>query len=277
MGDETNLDVIRTLNTQHDKVHNKLSAVEAKIARLEEKRKRLQPTRDRLRKKIRKWHRRRPFAPFVRLPLEIREMIYACYVDIDLSSHVAYNMKMALVSKPIREEFLSWLGWNRPLFWCDVTPTMVNAFECYGRSRYVEQRAWARVPAQMLNRVRKIDIGNIPPPGICTLLVASGEMRLNRPRTPPGRPLSRIEMRWDALQLVAAMIAKQGTGLQRSHLMWISAALRGEQSLADLEAEMQYEIDNGPRLRTVVDHFTEKAWTRFLYLTRHCITLPRCR
>lgn len=277
MGDETNLDVIRALNTQHDKVHIKLSAVEAKIARLEEKRKRLEPTRDRLRKKIRKWHRRRPFAPFVRLPLEIREMIYASYVDIELSFHVAYNMKMALVPKPIREEFLSWLSWNRPLFWIDMTPIMVNAFQCYGRSRYVEQRAWSRVPAQMLNRVRKIDIGNVPPQGICTLLVASGEMRLNRPPTPVGRQLTKVEMRWDALQLVAAMIAKEGTGLKRSHLMWISAALRGEQSLADLEAEMQYEIHNGARLRTVVDHFIEKAWTRFIGLTSRCITPLRCR
>ncbi|CAK1365013.1 hypothetical protein CB0940_08643 [Cercospora beticola] len=258
MGDETNLDVIRTLNTQHDKVHGKISAIESKIAQLEEKRKQLELTRDMLRKNIRKWHRRRPFAPFLRLPLEIREMIYACYVEIGLSFHVAYNMKMALVSKPIREEFLSWLGWNRPLFWVDICPVIQNAYRWHGQSRYAEQRGWSRVPTQMLRRVRMIDIGNGPPQGISTLLVASGEMRLNRPPTPPGRQKAKVEMRWDAFQLVAAMIAKEGTGLKRSHLMWISAASRGEQSLADLEAEMQYEIDNGPRVRTAMDGLFER-------------------
>ncbi|GIZ44797.1 hypothetical protein CKM354_000798400 [Cercospora kikuchii] len=112
---KTSTEVIRALDARAEKTQDELEAVEAQIRRLKRRRRQLQLTDYHVQRQIEQWHYNRKFEPFLRLPLEIRQIVYGYYAS-PWTFLGAYYQAIGIVSKQVRDEFLSWLGINRPLF-----------------------------------------------------------------------------------------------------------------------------------------------------------------
>ncbi|PPJ50291.1 hypothetical protein CBER1_04900 [Cercospora berteroae] len=249
MADSANLNVITILDAQYEEIDGKAKELEEKMALLdrqrkylEAKRSELEPSRVLLKDNIAMWYSNRTFKLFLQLPLEIREMIYAYRIPTRMSYHTGYRSPVARISKQLREEFLSWLAWNRPMIWSDTTRFVDDVYPRSGHHRLAEKRMWSILAAKMLSHVKMIDIfrdSHIG--GTVRIVVASGELRFHG--LSKGRAESKMRNRAQPrLQLVATTIAKEGVGLKNWHFSWIHTALSTNKSLADLEAEMQHDI-----------------------------------
>ncbi|CAK1365012.1 hypothetical protein CB0940_08642 [Cercospora beticola] len=160
---------------------DKIATTDAEIEQLREQLRQLDELRDPLLLRIETWKQNRPFQQFLRLPRDVREMIYDRYNSDTTCYHEGYLRNLAQICKQVREEYLDWLGWNRPL--------VVDRWLCYLFRRYIgrgqTESVWPNMPAQIISRAQLVDVKARPEAAAdCRLNVASGEVRLIQPTGP---------------------------------------------------------------------------------------------
>ncbi|PPJ50292.1 hypothetical protein CBER1_04901 [Cercospora berteroae] len=254
MKNKTSPEVIRALDARADKTLNELAEIEQEIEGLLGRRSRLRLTNYFVQQQIEEWHYNRKFEPFLRLPLEIRQMVYDHYVPYDTFIS-AYTEPIILVCKQVREEFLDWLAINRPLLvplWLKYSSS--GSTPTFHKPSHVLRTIWSETPAQVIERVRCLDIliedgGDV----CCKLYVASGQVRFVESSNGLGilQFQGIAEIFLEKVQLVGSMIVKEGSGLRNVHLKWLVRVLTQKgRSLADMERKLSREVEARLLLRT---------------------------
>ncbi|CAK1365010.1 hypothetical protein CB0940_08641 [Cercospora beticola] len=246
MKNRTSPEVIRALDARAEKTQDELLEIEEEIEWLLGRRSRLQLTNYFVQKQIEEWHYNRKFEPFLRLPLEIRQMVYDHYIAQDTFLS-AYDEPIVFVCKQMREEFLDWLGINRPLLVpLKLKYSSSGSAPTFSKPHHFLRTVWSDIPAQIVDRVRCLDIrieagGDV----CCKLYVASGQVRFIESSNGLGilQFQGIAETFREKLQLVGSLIAKEGSGLRNIHLKWLVRVLTQKgRSLADMERKLSREV-----------------------------------
>ncbi|GIZ44807.1 hypothetical protein CKM354_000799400 [Cercospora kikuchii] len=266
MADLPTLKVVRGWQAECDRTEDELAVVNEQAKTILHKQKQLEKTRHKLRTSIHFWNTRREFKDFLRLPFEIREMIYDrhierihshgeyIYIDHNVFFLDEYAKSIALVSKQVREEYLNWLGVNRPLDLMMFLRVILRR-----RSTRSKRAAWDRLPAQMIDRVRIVDIQAGTRCYVkYRLQVAKAELTmLEDHRTPvvPRRPrnIEPSDVHWGRVRLVADLIVKEGGRLKKEHLELLIDALKDDDDIHDSQAWLNQALERretAKKLRT---------------------------
>lgn len=245
MDDGLTFEVVRDWYTQRTETDDELAIVNAQVKSLLCRQQQLRDKRIHLRQSIKLWNAKRTFDPFLRLPLEIREMIYDRYASKNKHFHALYAENIALACKQVREEYFNWLGWNRPMVLQMLFGILLR--------RPVPERPrslWPEMPGQILERGRLLDIEvNDSYTVICRLNLTSGELKTildDRPSR-DNKPMLReekesvqhrdeMDMYLDRVRVVGAMIAREGAGLRKEHVEFFYVALKDFRGATDPQA-----------------------------------------
>ncbi|GIZ44805.1 hypothetical protein CKM354_000799200 [Cercospora kikuchii] len=226
---------------------DELATTDARIEQLREKLRQLDELRDPLLLRIEKWNQNRPFPPFLRLPRELREMIYDRYNSDTTCYHEGYLRSLAQICRQVREEYIEWLGWNRPL--------VVDRWLYYLYRRYIDrgqiESVWPSMRAQIIRRVQLVDVEARPEAAAdCRLNVASGEVSLieltetddliqkQRWRQVPGKS----SVCFERLRLLGKFIAEDGGAVEKEHFDLIFAVSRIDTGPTDPQAWLRSEL-----------------------------------
>lgn len=247
MKNKTSPEVIRALDARAEKTRDELLEIEEEIEWLLGRRSRLRLANYFVQQQIEEWHYNRKFEPFFRLPLEIRRMVYGHYVAEDTFLS-AYDEPIVLVCKQVREEFLDWLGIDRPLLVpLKLKYSSSGSVPTFHKPNHILRTIWSEMPAQAIGRVRCLDIriedgGDV----CCKLYVASGQVQFIDSSNGLGmlQVNGIAETFREKLQLVGSMIVNEGSGLRNIHLKWLVRVLTQKgRSLADMERKLSREVE----------------------------------
>ncbi|PIA94632.1 hypothetical protein CB0940_08644 [Cercospora beticola] len=260
MADRSSLELVRDWQAERDTIDDELVVVNAQATTILQKQKQLERRQSRLRCTIEYWNTTRPFKHFLRLLVEIREMIYNRYIErihshgkyISVDRNVffpdEYAKSIALVSKQVREEYLNWLGLNRPLDLMMLLRVILR--RQFTRSK---RAAWDRLPAQMIDRVRIVDIQAGTRCYVkYRLQVARAELTMLEDHRRPGK-IDPSDVHWGRVRLVAEIIIGEGGKLKKKHLELLIDALKDNDDIIDSQAWLNQALERGEaakKLRT---------------------------
>ncbi|PPJ50258.1 hypothetical protein CBER1_04899 [Cercospora berteroae] len=262
MADLPTLDVVRNWQAERERIDDGVAVVNAQAKAILYKQEQLEGTRAHLRWSIERWNTERPFKDFLRLPLEVREMIYNRYIEnidpygkyISIDHNVffpdACAQSIALVSKQVREEFLNWLGVDRPLDLMMLLRVILRR-----RNTRIRRACWDRMPAHIIDRVRIIDIqAGTRCYVIYRLQVSKAELTMledHRRPADPRRPqhINPSDVHWERVRLVAAMIIEEGGKLKKEHVELLADALKDDDDMTDPQAWLQQALARGEASR----------------------------
>ena len=211
---DSSVPIVKALNASLQRTRRQQWAIAARVApirkqevRLHAQRKRLHRTnqrlkanKDKIKSQIAEWEANRTFHPILRLPLELRDLIWNEYFDHSPDNCIQSGLDKAIVQTcpQLRKEYIDWLCRMRPIyieFVAEVHWSPKSAHVLELRQMPAWKMQWSHTSKKFLRRARNVNVRiKFCTPGCrlqfvadWTLNLVSGDLRVRCEEAPSYR------------------------------------------------------------------------------------------